>query len=89
MTHEGVTLLMTLTTEERETLERMRSRPQEVGASEGPLRIEAIRDVDTNPEGHVVQVDVVDGDGSGDPGDILELRLRRWMEEINASGTLP
>lgn len=89
MTHEGVTLLMTLTTEERETLERMRSRPQEVGASEGPLRIEAIRDVDTNPQGHVVQVDVVDGDGSGDPGDILELRLRRWMEEINASGTLP
>jgi hypothetical protein len=89
MTHEGVTLLMTLTTEERETLERMRSRPQEVGASEGPLRIEAIRDVDTNPQGHVVQVDVVGGDGSEDPGDILELRLRRWMEEINASGTLP
>ena len=70
--------------DERATLGWMLFQPQAPGAREALLHLESIRDVRISARGPVVQVDLVDVVGAGDPNDVLELSLRRWMEQISS-----
>jgi hypothetical protein len=88
MDTETVTVLLVLSGEERAALDRLQSRPEEVGATEGPLRIEEIRDLHTSDRGTVVQVEVANPGGAGETADILEDRLRRRMAEIDSTGAI-
>ena len=83
MANRTTTVTIGVSDDELRALDRMHSRPGEPGATEGPLRIEAIQDVHISDRGTVVQVDVANPGGKGDSADLLEQRLRRRMAEIS------
>lgn len=88
MADSTTTLVLVVSPDERAALDRMRSRPEEVGATEGPLRIEDVRDVHASERGNVVQVDVANPGAAGDSAELLEERLRRRMAEVSATGSV-
>lgn len=85
MTNLTTTVTIVVSDDERRALDRMHSRPEETGATEGPLRIEAIQDVHISERGTVVQVEVANPAAEGDSADLLEKRLRRRMAEISTT----
>ncbi len=88
MAMETTTVMMVLSDAERVALDRMTSRPEEPGATEGPLRIEEVRELHTSDRGVVVQVEVVNPTGAGDTAEVLEQRLRQRMAEIAETGAI-
>ena len=83
MANRTTTVTLVVSDDERRALDRMHSRPEETGATEGPLRIEAIQDVHISDRGTVVQVEVANPGAEGDSADVLEERLRRRMAEAS------
>ncbi|HSL19016.1 MAG TPA: hypothetical protein VLB51_14005 [Methylomirabilota bacterium] len=85
MANRTTTVTLVVSDDERRALDRMHSRPEEPGATEGPLRIEAIQDVHISDRGTVVQVEVANAGAEGDSAEVLEERLRRHMARISTT----
>jgi hypothetical protein len=79
------TITLDVTRDERQMLRRMTSRPEQPGATEGPLRIEEVRDVRADNGSVTVQVVVSVPGGEADPRATLEDALRRRMAEVQPS----
>ena len=73
------TITLDVTRDERQMLRRMTSRPEQPGATEGPLRIEEVRDLRSDDGSVTVQVVVSVPGGEADPRATLEERLRQHM----------
>ena len=84
--NQTTTVLLVVSGDEREALERLRSRPEEPGATEGPLRIERIRDLHFSDLGTVVQVELENPGAADEPAEVLEERLQRRMREFASTG---